>query len=415
MAETAENRLTRSGSSEPWIRKLGQRICTGGRRFTHSSSKSLLGSRFVDVPLRVLALMLGTSSALPSAAESSEPLYLVLFYLSSALIILAAFYPGRSAVAGVGLFVAHLILFPEFLNPLQDSLEFTYVVLLATGRWRSALGVTASAVGLTWLGQSIQPEVSTSFIELTFSWGLSSVLAFTGLLLEHRIRQEIRRRETVAIEYEQDMQRLRLQLAVDAHDTISHSLATQNAVIKVLTHEDTSSIIQQGLGELAMLNEQAQQDLRALLHRLRQVHSDVPPTLSSRQHLSQALDSLIAAADAGGYAINLRINDIPEELDAGLSGQILSIVREMVTNIVKHSDGRDDCSISICFYQTAQGIGLKIAAGNPASTDELLLPYTVSARAENMGGECWTTLQNGRFVVTVSIPPCSHQPKASLK
>lgn len=392
----------------------GHRSYTGVRPILKTISQFLLGSQFVDAPLRVLALVLAISSVLPGAAESREPMYLVLFYLSSALIILAAFYPGRSVIVGVGLFVAHLVMYPEFLNPLQEGIEFAYVVLLAKGRWRLALGVTAAAVGLTWVGQSIQPEVSASFLELTFSWGLSSVLALTGLLLEHRIWQEIHRREAVAISHAQDIQRLRIQFAVDAHDTISHGLATQNAVMRVLKREKTSSTIQHGLGELAMLNERVQQDLRALLHRLIQVQAYPAPTLSPRQHFLQALDSLIAAADAGGYAIDLGLDNIPDELDTVLSDQILAIVRELVTNIVKHSDGPDGCSIAICFDKTLQGIGLKITAENPVSSDQLFLPYTVSARAQRMGGTCRSTLHDAKFVVTVTIPPSSPETEASL-
>lgn len=376
-------------SAREWVRVLVDR---------------LVGTRFIDIPLRVLALLIAISAVLPGATEGHEPLYLFLFYASSLLLVLSAFFPASTAAVVSCLFLVHILVYPEYLNPFHDSLEFASVVLLATGRWRLGLATVLTALGLTWMAQQIQPNLAMSFTEFAFAWGLSSTLALSGLLLEHRIRREIDSREKAAVAHDHDSQRMRLNFAVDAHDTISHGLATQAAVLRILAREDVDPGVRRKLGELAMLNDQTQQNLRTLLYRLRTAQDIATPAPSPRGHLLQALDSLASAGAAGGYDIHLDVMDPPSSLSSTLSEQTLAITRELVTNMVKHSSSRQDCAITIQMHETPDGIRTLIESTNPSSNAAPVPPMSLATRVGAIGGTCLASHDDGRYQVTISLP-----------
>ncbi|HMR47961.1 MAG TPA: hypothetical protein PKE40_01745 [Arachnia sp.] len=97
----------------------------------------LLGRRFIDLPIRAIALLLVLTAFMPGTTESDDPLYLALFWGSQGLVLAATFFPGWSAIAGVALYLVHLALFPSYLNSFEESLYFSAAVLIAFGRWRA--------------------------------------------------------------------------------------------------------------------------------------------------------------------------------------------------------------------------------------------------------------------------------------
>lgn len=365
---------------------------------------ALLGPRFIDVPIRALALIIALAVTFPGSAESNEPLYLVLNYSSYALIVVASFIPVRAAILAAILFLGSLSIYPEYLNPFQGCLEFASAVLLATGRWRLSLGTTAITFGLTGASQAVQPEIAISFAETFFIWGLGSVLALSALILEKRIRREIEQREKAAVAHEKELQQLRLEFVIDAHDTISHGLATQAAVLRVLSSEIYESATRRTLGELAVINDRTQQQFRTLLLRLRNAHNDSPPAAESpHADLCQALDSLIAAAEAGGYSIQTKIT-LPDLLSPKISENVLLISRELVTNIVKHASAQDGCLISIRVLDSAPSPSMAIESINPTAEIQATVPHSLSTRIKTLGGTCTANIIRQQFVVTAILP-----------
>lgn len=359
----------------------------------------LIGQRFIDLPIRVLAVIVAVSAVTPGSVEGREPGYLALFYISSALLIVSSFVPTTAAMIIACLFVVHMLAYPGYLNPFQDNLVFATAVLLSRGWWRQATAVIVATFVLAGVAQHVQPGVAMSFGELAFSLGLSSALALSAWLLERRIREEIVRREGAAVTHVQDVQRLRIGFAVDTHDTISHGLATQAAVLKVLSYEQVEPEVRRRLGELAMLNDQTQQSLRTLLRRLRNAQTSAPATPAPRDDLLQALDSLVAAADAGGYIIETQI-DLPESLSPELAEYVLLVSRELVTNIVKHSSSRHDCVIDIGTVDH----DLVIRARNPVVDESYSVPLSLSERVTSIGGDFRVHQAGGRFTVTIRLP-----------
>lgn len=374
-----------------------------------------MGSRFIDLPVRVLASIIAIGSVISGSTEDSEPLYLVMFYLSSLLLVGASFFPVSVAGLLTALFLIHLFAYPQHLNPFQESLEFCVAVLIATGRWRTAFALVATMFGLIWLTQHIQPHIATSFSELGFSLSLATALAVSAFLLERHIRKEIRRRESAAVAHEQQLQRLRLQVALDAHDTISHGLATQAAVIRVLSYEETDPKLRSKLSELAILNDLTHQDLRSFLYKLRTTHTAAPVDPSPSSEFHQHFDSLVAAANAGGYDIEAHLEQVPAAFSAELAENLLFICRELVTNIVKHSSAQQGCSVTVRTRTDSQKNMLVVESSNPSDAEYAPAPESLANRVSSLGGTCHTQLKEQQFTVTVTLPITSAGEQATLR
>lgn len=367
----------------------------------------LLGRRFIDLPIRAIALLLVLTAFMPGATESDDPLYLTLFWGSQALILTATFFPGWSTIAGVTLYLVHLVLFPGYLNSFEESLYFSAAVLIAFGRWR-AWGVLAiTTLGLAWISLLPQPDVAELLSLSGIALGFGAALGLSAWGLERRIHTEVSHREQAAIAHEQETQRLRVQFAVDTHDTISHSLATQAAIVRVLSRETDNPQARAALSELAMVNEAAQQDLRTLLSRLRSLGEPDTPTTTPRDEFTQTIESLVRAADAGGITVSADVSGLPDHVDIALAEQISFLARELVTNMVKHSSASTGCFLAVWAHADEPRAAVTIAASNPTDESTVGLPRTLSARVKALGGNIITEQESGRFSIALKLPACA--------
>lgn len=80
---------------------------TDGRRtaFWETLRHLVMGRRFIDLPIRAIAVLLALAALIPGSAESSDPLYLVFFYGVSVMLVVEAFLPGgrcglRAVISG---------------------------------------------------------------------------------------------------------------------------------------------------------------------------------------------------------------------------------------------------------------------------------------------------------------------------
>ncbi|HMR47962.1 MAG TPA: histidine kinase [Arachnia sp.] len=234
--------------------------------------------------------------------------------------------------------------------------------------------------------------------------GFGAVLGLSAWGLERRIHTEVSHREQAAIAHEQETQRLRVQFAVDTHDTVSHSLATQAAIVSVLSRETDDPQMRAALSELAMVNEVAQQDLRTLLTRLRSLSEPGTPAMTPRDEFTQTIESLVRSADAGGITVSTDLSRLPDDLDITLAEQISFIARELVTNMVKHSSAPTGCFLSVWANTDEQRSTVTVAASNPSEEGATGIPRTLSARVEALGGHIIAEQEKGRFSIALQLP-----------
>lgn len=371
--------------------------------------RALLGSRIVDIPLRAFALLFFIID-LFGTPESTEPAALILFYLSAVLLAVAPFFPVSVTAVALGLYAAHMLLYPDLINPFQLAILLPITVLVAHGRPWPALVYTGLFFGLSIGEEFTQASLATPVAELALVTGAAWILGASAYFLENRINLAIHERERLAIAHEQELQRLRLAFIIDTHDTVSHSLATQSAAIRVIAHENTDPEVASMLNELSAINEQSQLELRSLLLGLREGALGLSTQEHTTLSLEEALDSMIASAKAGGYAIDLTVAGSLPRYSAATDRQLLFVARELVTNIVKHSSERIGCSISLSEVRGKQGTFVEAIASNPVAARSDAQPQSLARRAQEFGGTCEASSTDRLFTVTVRIPVTAKRP-----
>lgn len=367
--------------------------------------RRVFGPRIVDLPIRLLVMIVVITGLMPGAFESTEPLY-VGFSLSALVLMVASTYiPTATAVVAVPLYVTFALLFPQLLNPFLQAIVFSSAILMSKFQWVRSVVIAALLVVLNLLMHEIAPEAAISLDLTLFNWIAYSVLAVALGLFELRIRREIELRERGAREHERRLQSERIGFAIDTHDTVSHGLATQGALIRLLSREQDERERHRLLGEFAMINGDTQLQLRALLARLGDVQEGrVPTDRDPGQELRQAADTLRSAAEVGGITLEVDLNFTGSQLPPALLDDVKLLMRELVTNMVKHSEGAGVCTLR---GGVADGL-LTLTSSNPTSCAEAATPRSLSTRSAALGGTCETRIEAGTFVVSLRIPLPSH-------
>ncbi|WP_141322630.1 hypothetical protein, partial [Brevibacterium aurantiacum] len=74
------------------------------------------GPRFVDLPMRLLALIMGLTVLIPGSFEIDEPRYMLLLVCAYALIVLSPFFPLATVFVSTGLSLVFVVLYPDLEN-----------------------------------------------------------------------------------------------------------------------------------------------------------------------------------------------------------------------------------------------------------------------------------------------------------
>lgn len=363
--------------------------------------RRVFGPRIVDLPIRLLVMIVAVTGLLPGSFESDDPLYIVLSVIAMMSTVAATYIPTITAAVAVCLYLVFAFRFPELLNPYQQALLISSAILVSKFKWLRAALVIATLLGLTALAHGFTPLAATSFNLLLLSVIAYSVLAIALGLFELRIRREIELRERGAREHERKLQSERIGFAIDTHDTVSHGLATQGALIRLLSREQDERERHRLLGEFAMINGDTQLQLRALLARLGDVQEGrVPTDRDPGQELRQAAETLRSAAEVGGITLEVDLNFTGAQLAPATLDDVKLLMRELVTNMVKHSEGEGLCTLR---GGVADGL-LTLTSKNPASRVDAAIPRSLSTRSASLGGTCETRIEEGTFVVSLRIP-----------
>lgn len=205
---------------------------------------------------------MGLTALVPGAFELDEPLYVALTALAYVLIVVAPFLPFTAVISSAVLSGVFLWQYPDFENMFTESLILATAVLFSYMRWWAAgLGtlcllayqLTATAQG----GLDGGPE---GLIDLGYGWLTTCLVGAAAGFVELRIRREITRREQAAAENARALETMRTRFTSDTHDTISHSLSTEAAIIKTLGRNPHALGSDRMIAELAMVNAELRSD-----------------------------------------------------------------------------------------------------------------------------------------------------------
>lgn len=367
----------------------------------------LRGPRFVDFPIRLLALIMGLTVLIPGSFEIEEPRYMVLLVCAYALIVLSPFLPLITVFFTTGLSLVFVMAYPDLENMFPEALIFATAVLLSHRRWVGSvigtLGLAAYLITSTQLGA--YDGGSEGFIDLGFGWITYSLLGLAAGLVELRIQREIGRRERAAVEHQQAVESLRARFTSDMHDTISNSLATEGAIIKALARGSQDLGANRQLAELSLVNAEASKRLRHLVAQLSDGDDRRP-----RVRLQTEAKALAAAIEngcaAGGVALTLHVGTLPRYASPVLGAHFTAIMRELATNVIRHSLPETKSSLSVTVERDGPDAAvLRFRTENEAAKLLSLPPRSLSQRAHALGGTCTTgSDQQGRVIVEVTQP-----------
>ncbi|SMX97482.1 Signal transduction histidine kinase [Brevibacterium sp. 239c] len=385
----------------------------GNRSGTARLWQLLRGPRFVDFPIRLLALILGLTVLIPGSFEIAEPRYMTLLICAYALIIISPFLPLATVFVSTGLSLVFVVAYPDLENMFPEALIFATAVLLSHRRWvGSAIGTAGLVIYLiTCTELGAYDGGIEGFVDLGFGWLTYSLLGLAAGFVELRIQREIGRRERAAVEHQQAVDSLRARFTSDMHDTISNSLATEGAIIKALARGSQDLDANRQLAELSLVNAEASKRLRRLVAQLSDGDDRRP-----RVRLQAEAKALAAAIEngcaAGGVALTLNVGNLPRYASPVLGAHFTAIMRELATNVIRHALPETKSSLTVSVERDVTGergdteaAVLRFRTENEAAALLSHSPRSLSRRAHALGGTCTTGSDHqGRVVVEVTQP-----------
>lgn len=380
----------------------------------------LRGPRFIDLPIRLLALIMGLTILVPGSFELDEPRYAAFLILAYGLIVLAAFLPLTIVIATTGLGMVFSQLYPDLENMFPEALILATAVLISRRRWVGfALGTAGLAVYL--LDSTRLGSYDAGFEGLTdlgYGWVTYALLGLSASFVEARIRREIDRRERAAVDHQKTLDAMRARFTSDMHDTISHSLTTESAIIRTLSKETDSENSARLLAELSLVNAEATKRLRQLVtslsrweaesstgdsHGSRSSHGARIRFRAEAEQLTTAIEDGCAA---GSVPLTTRLSPLPTHSSSTLAHHFRAVMLELATNVIRHSTPGTPASLVVEMRgETGDLAELVCRSTNESPAELTQVPRSLARRATAVGGTCRVdTDEQKRAVVEVALP-----------
>ena len=215
-----------------------------------------------------------------------------------------------------------------------------------------------------------------------------------------------------ADEVERRVAEERVLIAAELHDVLAHGLAVANVQASVAAH-----LIDQlprggdaSLQELSSTLHNLSDTSRATLHELRAVldmlHGGEAEATEPAPHLGE-LQRLVEMAEAADVRVDVEADGLPDELPSTVSVVAYRIIRESLTNVIRHSTAKH-ATVRLDQY----GYRLRIAvidhgSARPSSTVTSggFGIVGMTGRAQAVGGELSAGPgESGGFEVRASLP-----------
>lgn len=347
-----------------------------------------LGPRPLEAATRVLTVAYAVILIVPDGYETYDVGYIAFMVALGVLIAASGWRPGTVAAITPLAFIAFNLIYPLYLNPFNAPLQVAAAVLLSQRRWRAyllAAGGLAVSMASSYVLRTI--DIEFAFVStLTYTFITMSFIGVGGALMQKRIDNEIERRELAARAHDQELADQRRGMLLDTHDTISHALATESAIMRVLSRGDLSDAEARTLSELILVNARAQRQFRHLLDRTGRGTDQVDPQLSLMPEIRAASDGMSTAAAPVGIDLSIEIE--PSEITAsrGATDTVISMFYEFGTNITKHADGATPATLQVFIEDAGTDKVLVLQSRNGTTSETSSEPFSLRERTEQMGG-----------------------------
>lgn len=334
---------------------------------------------------------------------------MILGYVSLALI---AWRPGIASA---------LLLVPLALALFTHNYGFTLIcaviVTIATvSMLPRVMTIIYSVILAAWTITAVVVESTTDVLWIMGTPLVTGVLIGVALrffVIQHRENKA--RLRSIEAAHQQLREQERLELARDLHDVVAHELTLVTMQAAGSHRQNDPVVLHDTISTMENAARSGLQELRTLLHILRESPGAVSRNDNSSGlttgSLESLVDSLSASLTAAGFSVTVNTVDGFEKLPTSVRGTAARILQEASTNIIKYAPAGSTCLLSLTTDANSVMIRTENELQQSYRSDDGEFPMTsgyglhgIQERVALLNGEVTYGPQDDRWVLDVRIP-----------
>lgn len=352
--------------------------------------------------------------ALDPATYAASTMILVavqmtLGYVSLALI---AWRPGvASALMPVPLVLA------LFTHNYASTLICAVIVTVATVSMLPRMLTMVYSLALAaWIITAVVVESTTDALWIMGTplvIGVVIGVALRFFVVQHRENKA--RLRSVEAAHQQLREQERLELARDLHDVVAHELTLVTMQAAGSHRQKDPAVLHETISTMENAARSGLQELRTLLHILRESPGAVSRNDNSSGlttgSLKNLMASLTASLSAAGFSVTVNVHNGFDKLPTTVRGTAARILQEATTNIIKYAPAGSDCLLFLALDANVVLIRTEnqLQHSSGVSSDEYPLTsgyglHGIQERVALLNGDATYGPDHGRWVLDVRIP-----------
>lgn len=282
---------------------------------------------------------------------------------------------------------------------LPRTLTLVYSLVLAT--WTMTAVVVESTTDALWL-------MGTPLVV-----GVVIGVALRFFVIQHRENKT--RLRSIEAAHQQLREQERLELARDLHDVVAHELTLVTMQAAGSHRQNDPAVLHETISTIENAARSGLQELRTLLHILRESPGAVSRNENSSGlttgSLENLLDSLSASLTAAGFSVTVNTLDGFDTLPTTVRGTAARILQEASTNIIKYAPAGSACLLSLTRDANSVMVRTENELQHSRGPEYGEYPMTsgyglhgIQERVALLNGDVTYGPQDGRWVLDVRIP-----------
>jgi len=282
---------------------------------------------------------------------------------------------------------------------LPRTLTLVYSLVLAT--WTITAVVVESTTDALWL-------MGTPLVV-----GVVIGVALRFFVIQHRENKT--RLRSIEAAHQQLREQERLELARDLHDVVAHELTLVTMQAAGSHRQNDPAVLHETISTIENAARSGLQELRTLLHILRESPGAVSRNENSSGlttgSLENLLDSLSASLTAAGFSVTVNTLDGFDTLPTTVRGTAARILQEASTNIIKYAPAGSACLLSLTRDANSVMVRTENELQHSRGPEYGEYPMTsgyglhgIQERVALLNGDVTYGPQDGRWVLDVRIP-----------